>query len=57
MGKMRHYLIAILFYVITIALYWIGGGEFERGFGLAFTLYLGLGFSTLGYIASVVADD
>lgn len=32
----------------AIFIYWLGGGEFERGFGLAFTILVGAAQGLLG---------
>jgi hypothetical protein len=46
---MKYALVAIAVFLFTVFLYWLGGGDFERGSSLAVTVGSGAG---LGLIAA-----
>jgi 4-hydroxybenzoate polyprenyltransferase len=48
---------SLLFFALTIGIYWLGGGNFERGFGLAFTVFVAVGLLVVGYWVGVEADS
>ena len=47
---MKRYIASIAAFALTLAVFWVGGVEFERGANQAFVLYVAIVVAALAYM-------